>query len=992
MKKLSLKFFHLYLIYMSALLSCYITVKGSKTCAEVYSSTSSHPSSGTYTLANAQGQPFRVYCLFKSGYGYAFISNTINVDPNLAQLFTQKTEILIRHKRTNGQQYDATVAQITRYSSKNLGILYNSYSGYNVIRNSHMTPYLYVGFVPKAGVSHYHDTQGWRVQGRDFTFRNCDGNPNSYFTLLYNSQRKAYGSYSHGKTDLLHVWYDYATATSTADYIPDEFFASQFEIHFGGCGGYQTSTSFSGVAGASIGLKFILSCGTPATITSGSRSLTGTNPGDTVTYSCNAGYTITSGSASRTCSGGVWSGSQPTCGDINECASNPCKNGAQCVNGQNSFTCNCASGWTGTTCTADVNECASNPCKNGAACVNGANRYTCTCTAGWSGTNCDTDVNECASNPCKNGAQCTNGRNQFTCTCASGWTGTTCTTVNGGWSNWGSYSSCPVTCGTGSVTRSRSCNNPTPAHGGTTCSGSATETGTCTKPACPINGGWSNWGSYSSCPVTCGTGSVTRSRSCNNPTPAHGGTTCSGSATETGTCTKPACPINGGWSNWGSYSSCPVTCGTGSVTRSRSCNNPTPAHGGTTCSGSATETGTCTKPACPILSCRTPEKITYGSTSLTGTNPGDTVTYSCNSGYTITSGSASRTCSGGIWSGSQPTCGDIDECADGDHNCSSDAKCDNTPGSFTCTCNWGYNGNGVSCISQLRFQCNPDNSINLFHLPEDSYLFAMQVVENGNYIPCTVHDENATTVTLTRCSKDEEIIITYGSYSGVVTYKVHGGRNLVIIKFICLEISDEGVIHSINSSFSTQLAIDDDIKIDPIYSVKSLLSAASTTVGKEIIWTILFPEHYSLEVSSCTAYPGNDDSSADYVSLISNGGCVVINDLISHFDIYSNGTASARLNTFKFYGYESVFLKCSLKICPSETTPTACMTTCSREKRSVQMRASRRPRSVLPVTISNLLYVTEAYTSGTLKCIRDFSTTSMFCVIIVLTRTTRGWL
>ncbi|XP_060607594.1 uncharacterized protein LOC132759769 [Ruditapes philippinarum] len=304
-------------------------------------------------------------------------------------------------------------------------------------------------------------------------------------------------------------------------------------------------------------------------------------------------------------------------------------------------------------------------------------------------------------------------------------------------------------------------------------------------------------------------------------------------------------------------------------------------------------------------------------------------------------------------------CTDIDECADGDHNCSPDAKCDNTPGSFTCTCNWGYNGNGVSCISQLRYRCNPDNSINLFYLPEDSYLFAMQVVENGNDIPCTVHDENATTVTLTGCSKDEEIIVTYGSYSGVVTYKVHGGRNLVILKLICLEISDEGVIHSVNSSFSTQLGIDDDIKIDPTYSVKSLLSAASTTVGKEITWTILFPEHYSLEVSSCTAYPGNDDSSSDYVSLISNGGCAVINDLISHFDIYSNGTASARLNAFKFYGYESVFLKCSLKICPSETTPTACMTTCSREKRSVQMRASRRPRSVLPVTISNLLYVTE---------------------------------
>ena len=36
--------------------------------------------------------------------------------------------------------------------------------------------------------------------------------------------------------------------------------------------------------------------------------------------------------------------------DINECASNPCKNGATCTNQQNAFSCTCAAGWTGTTC------------------------------------------------------------------------------------------------------------------------------------------------------------------------------------------------------------------------------------------------------------------------------------------------------------------------------------------------------------------------------------------------------------------------------------------------------------------------------------------------------------------------------------------------------------------------------------------------------------------------------------------------------------------
>ena len=37
----------------------------------------------------------------------------------------------------------------------------------------------------------------------------------------------------------------------------------------------------------------------------------------------------------------------------------------------------------------DINECASNPCKNG-LCQDDVNRYRCDCTAGWTGTHCET--------------------------------------------------------------------------------------------------------------------------------------------------------------------------------------------------------------------------------------------------------------------------------------------------------------------------------------------------------------------------------------------------------------------------------------------------------------------------------------------------------------------------------------------------------------------------------------------------------------------------
>ena len=41
---------------------------------------------------------------------------------------------------------------------------------------------------------------------------------------------------------------------------------------------------------------------------------------------------------------------------------------------------------------------------------------------------------------------------------------------------------------------------------------------------------------------------------------------------------------------------------------------------------------------------------------------------------------------------------DIDECmANMNDSCSPFANCTNTPGSFTCTCNQGYTGDGTTC-------------------------------------------------------------------------------------------------------------------------------------------------------------------------------------------------------------------------------------------------------------------------------------------------------
>ncbi|CAD5115029.1 DgyrCDS4050 [Dimorphilus gyrociliatus] len=173
--------------------------------------------------------------------------------------------------------------------------------------------------------------------------------------------------------------------------------------------------------------------------------------------------------------------------------------------------------------------------------------------------------------------------------------------VNGAWSSWGSWGVCSKTCGSGIKTAARSCNNPSPAHGGSTCSGSSSKDAGCTITQCPVNGGWSAWGSWGGCSKTCGLGSKSATRSCNNPSPAHGGSSCSGSASKNTDCTVVSCPVNGGWSVWGSWGACSKSCKGGIQNRTRTCNNPTPAHGGAECTGDIQSQQECNTQKCPAI-------------------------------------------------------------------------------------------------------------------------------------------------------------------------------------------------------------------------------------------------------------------------------------------------------------------------------------------------------------------------------------------------------
>ncbi|XP_036360079.1 semaphorin-5A [Octopus sinensis] len=175
------------------------------------------------------------------------------------------------------------------------------------------------------------------------------------------------------------------------------------------------------------------------------------------------------------------------------------------------------------------------------------------------------------------------------------------TPVDGQWSPWSQWLQCrivgPDRLGDDCWCRTRTCDNPAPRLGGRDCVGDTVEVSNCTT-----HGGWTPWSAWTSCSQTCNSGVRSRTRTCGNPAPLHGGRDCEGSPKQEEYCPgNPRCPyspINGQWSMWSSWAGCSERCYGGVQTRRRNCDNPPPKHKGLPCIGNEQEWRMCNKHNC----------------------------------------------------------------------------------------------------------------------------------------------------------------------------------------------------------------------------------------------------------------------------------------------------------------------------------------------------------------------------------------------------------
>ncbi|XP_052059522.1 uncharacterized protein LOC127700100 [Mytilus californianus] len=241
---------------MSAIILQYS--EGYSSCQEIYQSNNRNPS-GEYTVYHSN-KSIRVYCSFEESWGYTYISKaSYGTAVIMSKLYSTRKFAKTRIRWSSGIQKEVSVENLLSYqNSSTLYFGYNSFTSYKGPRRSTlniMSPYIFLGFLPLSLATN-NNTQGYRTAGVDYTFKNCDRNPNSYITFYYNPNNANPGRKGSSNT-FMKGWIDRSSSLTSSKNMGADFYFD-WEMQMGGCGGFMTSQAVSNI-GAALGLPFAIS-------------------------------------------------------------------------------------------------------------------------------------------------------------------------------------------------------------------------------------------------------------------------------------------------------------------------------------------------------------------------------------------------------------------------------------------------------------------------------------------------------------------------------------------------------------------------------------------------------------------------------------------------------------------------------------------------------------------------------------------------------------
>uniref|UniRef100_A0A8C4GKW0 Sushi, von Willebrand factor type A, EGF and pentraxin domain-containing protein 1 n=1 Tax=Dicentrarchus labrax TaxID=13489 RepID=A0A8C4GKW0_DICLA len=136
-------------------------------------------------------------------------------------------------------------------------------------------------------------------------------------------------------------------------------------------------------------------------------------------------------------------------------------------------------------------------------------------------------------------------------------------------------------------------------------------------------------------------------------------------------------------------------------------------------------------PSCERVSCGPPYPLENGLFQGTDFHASSSVVYQCNAGFYLLGDTKVHCTNSGKWGGNPPACLDVDECALGS-DCDEHASCQNTEGSYTCTCTHPYSGDGKNCTEPVK--CENPGFPDFGHREGRNFLMGGEVVfvcDNG---------------------------------------------------------------------------------------------------------------------------------------------------------------------------------------------------------------------------------------------------------------------